>query len=233
MEVLGNVSLWIHIAAGIITLIAGPIALFYNQNNEKHKLVGKIFFYAMVIVVITSVTGFIKRPTVVFFQFLLGISFLVSYHIVRGIRGIRFMKGNLAPSTFDRNWGWMAIISGTVMMGAAIFYYIKGANIAFVILFGVFGFASMLDGRFFLRLLKVPNLDKRFWFQLHLNSMFAAFIASTTAFAVNAADFAPWYIQWFGPTIIMIPLQVYLMRKRKLSKKDLGSPFDGKEVVIA
>ena len=109
MEVLGNVSLWIHIAAGIITLIAGPIALFYNKNNEKHKLVGKIFFYAMVIVVITSVTGFIKRPTVVFFQFLLGISFLVSYHIIRGIRGIRFMKGNLTPSSFDRNWAWMAL----------------------------------------------------------------------------------------------------------------------------
>ena len=37
MEFLGKASLFIHILAGVSTLIAGPIALFYNKQNKKHK----------------------------------------------------------------------------------------------------------------------------------------------------------------------------------------------------
>lgn len=228
MEFLGKLSLWIHIITGVVTLIAGPIALYYNKNNRLHKLAGKVFFYAMCIVVATSILAFFKRPTVIFFQFLLGIGILVGYHTIRGVRAILFMKGVKTPTSFDTQWGWMAIASGLAMMGAAVYYYLQGVNIAFPILFGVFGLGSFVDGRYYVRLLNVENLDKRFWFQLHLNSMFGAFVASTTAFAVNAADFAPWYIQWFAPTIIMIPLQIHLMRQRKVTKKDLGSPFEPK-----
>ncbi|MEO1260385.1 MAG: hypothetical protein AAFZ15_16430 [Bacteroidota bacterium] len=225
MEFLGKLSLFIHIVVGISTLIAGPIALFYNRNTKKHKIAGKVFFYSMAVVVITSFTGFIKHPTVIFYQFLLFIGILVGFHIIRGFRAIFFMKGSLQPTFFDRQWAWMAIISGILMLGTAAYHLTTEAHIAFPILFGVFGLGSLADGRYFLRLLSVQKLDRRWWFQLHINSMFAAFMASTTAFAVNAASFAPWYIQWFAPTLILLPLQLYLLKKRKVSRKDLGNPF--------
>lgn len=229
MELLGKLSLWIHIFAGIVTLIIGPVALFYNKNNRLHKAFGKAFFYAMCVVVVTSVIAFFKHPGVIFFQFLLGVAVLVGYHIIRGVRTILFMKGLKKPTSFDIKWAWLVIVSGITMFAAAGYYYMQGANIAYSILFTFFGIGSVADGRHYLRLLQVPSLDKRFWFQLHISSMFGAFTASTTAFAVNAADFAPWYIQWFGPTILLIPLQIYLMRQRKVTKKDLGNPFAEKQ----
>ena len=225
MEFFGKINLWIHIIAGISTLVAGPIALFYNKNNQKHKLIGKVFFYAMTVVVVTSIIAFFRNTDVIFYQFLLGISILVGYNILRGVRAIQFMKSIKSPTAFDIQMSWAALFTGFVMLAAAVYYYFKGANIAFSILFGVFGMLVLMDGRQSLKLLKVENLDKRWWFRLHLDSMFGAFIASTTAFAVNAADFAPWYIQWFGPAVILTPLQIYLHRLRKVTKKDLGSPF--------
>ena len=135
------------------------------------------------------------------------------------------MMGKQAPTQFDAQWAWMAIVGGLSMIGAAIYHYIIGTNIAFVVLFGVFGTGALVDGRYFLRILKVADLDKRYWFQLHINSMFGAFMASTTAFAVNAITGLPWYIIWFAPTIILLPLQFYFLNKKKVSNKLLGSPF--------
>ena len=50
--------------------------------------------------------------------------------------------------------------------------------------------------------------------------MIGAFIASTTAFTVNiGGDYLPWYLQWFGPTIALLPLQFYWGRKLKNQMK--------------
>jgi hypothetical protein len=52
--------------------------------------------------------------------------------------------------------------------------------------------------------------------QLHLSTMLGAFTASTTAFTVNVApEFMPWWAQWFGPTMMLLPLQFYFGGKVK------------------
>ena len=81
---LGTLSLIIHIVAGVLTLIAGPIAIFANRKYLKlHKIAGNVFFYAMLVVCVSAVIGFLKRPDQVFFQFLLGIAILVFAGILR------------------------------------------------------------------------------------------------------------------------------------------------------
>lgn len=222
MESLGKFSLYLHILAGVITLVAGPIAIFGQNRLKLHRVSGRLFYYAMLVVVITSIIGFIKYPTVTFYQFLLGIALLVGYHAIRGVRSILIMKRKLVPGAIDRAMYRTLGITGIVMLSAATWHYTQGSNVAFPILFGVFGFGALNDARQAAKLFaNAQQLDGRWWMKLHISSMFAAFTASTTAFAVNAADFAPWYVQWFAPTLILVPVQIYFLKQRGLTSRQL------------
>ena len=214
MEVLSHVSLFVHIAAGVLTLVAGPIAIFYNfKDVRKHRLAGKVFFYAMLVICITSVFGYLKRPDQVFFQFLLGIAVLVLAGVLRGVRAIRLMRGGTVQP-LDYGYTMLLGLFGFWMVGMAGWLAYRGTAVVFPILFAVFGAASLADTwtnwRSFRRAADMQRLD---WYRLHVGSMLGAFTASTTAFTVNAAHFLPWYLQWFGPTLLLVPLQIYFSRR--------------------
>lgn len=227
MELLGKISLLIHIVAGVSTLISGPIAIFYNfKDPKKHRMAGKLFFYAMMIVVVSSIIGFLKRPEVVFFQFLFGLSMLVLCGILRGVRSIFIMKG--APvSRFDWFYTVLLAFTGIAMIIMSARHFALGTMIALPILFGVFGFTTLLDVKLNYRVFSKPQLlDKIDWMKLHTQTMLGAFIASTTAFTVNAAHFLPWWAQWFGPTMLLLPLQFYFARKLQGMKRVSSRPSE-------
>jgi uncharacterized membrane protein len=216
---LTTIHLIAHITAGISTLIAGPIAIFYNfKNPRNHRLAGKIFFYAMLYVCISAVFGYLRRPDLVFYQFLLGIAVLVFTGSIRGVRGIQIMKGSSV------RWADIALavllgLFGCWMLFRAV-QMMNGDNPAFPILFSIFGMAALGDTyrslKKYLNPTQVHQLD---WYAMHVSSMLGAFTASTTAFTVNVAHFLPWYLQWFGPTLLLLPLQFYFGRKIKAWKK--------------
>ena len=218
-ETLGLLSLYVHITAGILTLLTGPVAIFYNFKNPKnHRIAGKTFFYAMLVVVLTSVAGFLKRPDVVFFQFLLGISMIVFAGIMRGVRAIFLMKGaRVIP--FDFVYTALLGLTAIVMLGMSAWHFQRGTMIAFPILFGIFGAMSLSDTWQNWKIFTRPKLLHRLdWMRLHSSTMLGAFTASTTAFTVNAAHFLPWWAQWFGPTLLLVPLQIYFGRKLKTQR---------------
>ena len=214
MEFLGKLSLTVHIFAGIISLVAGPVAIFYNFNDvRKHRIAGKIFFYAMLAICLTAVSGYLKRPDQVFFQFLLGIAVFVLASVLRGVRAMQMMQG--APvRRFDFGYTIVLGAFGLWMSGMAVWHLQTGTALPFPVLFAVFGLGALADSgqnwRYFSRPGRVRRLD---WYRLHAGSMLGAFTASTTAFTVNAAHFLPWYFQWFGPALVLLPLQVYFGRK--------------------
>ncbi|TNE47898.1 MAG: hypothetical protein EP344_19240 [Bacteroidetes bacterium] len=224
MELLGLLSLLLHITAGILSLIAGPVAIFYNfKNARNHRLAGKIFFYAMLIICVTAVAGFLKRPDQLFFQFLLGISVIVLASVLRGVRAVQLMKGGTVKRL---DYGYTIALSlfGLWMVGMAVWHYFQETHIAFSILFAVFGTGALVDVRINLRhYTRALTIDYLDWYRLHVSSMLGAFTASTTAFTVNAAHFLPWYLQWFGPLLLLLPLQVYYGRKIKGWKTAAGS----------
>jgi uncharacterized membrane protein len=224
MELFGKIALIIHIIAGASTLITGPLAIFYNfKDPKKHRIVGKTFFYAMLVVVVSSISGLIKHPHVAFFQFLFGISILVLCGILRGVRSIFLMKGGAVTSL---EWAYTTVLglNGLWMLGMAGWHFREGTMVAIPILFSVFGTMSVLDVRQNWRVFSRPELLNRLdWMALHTSTMLGAFTASTTAFTVNAAHFLPWWAQWFGPTMLLLPLQFYFGRKLKgMRNADLG-----------
>lgn len=222
MDLLPYASLFLHISAGALTLLAGPVAIYYNARHpQRHRLAGRVFFYAMLVVCISSAGGYLKRPEQVFYQFLMGIAALVLANVLRGVRAVRLMNG--AP-VHAADWfcGLLLGLTGLGMSGMALRLSQAGTSTALVILFGVFGLASLLDSAGHLpKLLRARQLHRLDWLRVHVASMLGAFIASTTAFTVNAAPFLPWYLQWFGPTLLLVPLQVYFGRKLRLQKEQV------------
>ena len=214
MEFLGKIVLIIHIIAGASTLITGPMAIFYNfKDPRKHRIVGKTFFYAMIVVAISSIGGYLKRPDSAFYQFLLGLAVLVLAGIFRGVRSIFLMKGG-AVRQFDWAYTIALGINGLWMLGMAVWHFQQGTMVAIPILFMVFGSMCLMDVRQNWRVFSLPAAMHRFdWMKFHAQTMIGAFIASTTAFTVNAAHFLPWWAQWFGPTLLLVPLQFYFGKK--------------------
>jgi uncharacterized membrane protein len=217
MELLGKIALFIHILAGILTLITGPIAIFYNfKNTKRHRQVGKIFFWAMMVVCFSAVIGWAKHYNVDFYQFLLSIAIIVFAGILRGVRTIQIMKGGNVLR-FDFLYTWLLGAFGLWMFGMAYYSHQNGSMIAIPILFGIFGLGALNDTKTNFRIFNQPDLvPKSEWLKLHISTMLGAFTASSTAFTVNAAHFLPWYIQWFGPTILLLPLQFYWGKKSKV-----------------
>ena len=217
MSTLSLLSVIIHVVAGTTTLIAGPIAIFTNRRYIRiHKVAGMAFFIAMNVVCLTAIIGYFKQPDKVFYQFLLGISVFVYGAILRGIRCIQIMKGKQV-FWFDFAYTGLLGLFGFWMLGMAAWNYSKGMEMIFPILFTAFGSAVLKDAYQNYRIFSHPErIVKMEWQRLHTMSMIGAMIASTTAFLVNVGgDHVAWYIQWFAPTILMTPLQIYWSRKIK------------------
>lgn len=182
---------------------------------------GKVFYYAMLVVAISAILSFFKHPDKVFFQFLLGISLLVLAGIFRGVRSIFLMKGaRVLP--FD--WAYTALLglNALFMLGMAAWHFAAGSMIAFPILFGIFGAMCAADTWQNWKVFSHPEFLQRLdWMLLHLSTMLGAFTASTTAFTVNAATFLPWWAQWFGPTLLIVPLQIFFRRKVKAMRANI------------
>lgn len=218
MQTASILSTFIHILAGTLTLIAGPIAIFTNNRNTRlHRIAGKTFFIAMNVVCISAIIGFLKRPDEVFYQFLLGISILVYAAILRGVRAIQMMKGGTIKK-IDFIYSGILGCSAVWMLSMSALQIAAG-KIPFAILFFIFGLGSADDAFKNFKIYSNPEkLTQTDWLWTHVHSMIGAFIASTTAFTVNTAHYLPWYIQWFGPTLVLLPLQFYWGRKLKPQK---------------
>ncbi len=220
-ELVGKASIFLHVFAGITTLIVGPIAIFYNFRNAKnHRLAGKIFFYAMLLVCFSAVIGYLKRPEVIFYQFLLGISSIVFIGMITGTRAMLFMKNKATLNVWDWGVALLGVATGIIMMIRAVQNYTDGGELIFSILFGFFGTATLKDGvQSILRIVNFKKIAKQVWYKTHIDNMLGGFTASTTAFTVNIGQSLPWFIQWFGPMLILMPIGFYFNWKLKSGKK--------------
>lgn len=218
MEFLGQLNLIIHVIAGGGMLVTAPLAFLINTKNVKnHRTVGKVFNYCMAIVGITSFFSFLKHPTDIFRQFLLAIAILTAYNVIKGVRAIQIMKGSKI-NRFDFINLYALTLAGLFLTGAAVYSFFN-YNISITIIFGVFGVACLAEFPGQWKRLRTPLTDKMEWFRIHIGAMMGAFIASVTAFTVNAVPWLPDLLKWFGPTIILVPLIIYYTRKFAPKKK--------------
>lgn len=207
--------LYTHILFGSITLLCGLIALIVRKGHRLHIQSGKIFYWSMVLVAITSfVLAIIK-----FNPFLLAIGIFTLYMNVRGRRYIFYNRliNSYTPKAMDTWPVYIGLVTSIFMLLFPLYYrFLYGDSNIFVL--AVFGLILLLNVRTDLKILKANKTfepNNKLWISKHIGMMTGAYIASTTAFLVNAVHIEPSWILWLLPTLIGVPYIFISIKKWK------------------
>ncbi len=206
----------IHIVAGIGCLSFGIGAFLTAKGGKLHRLFGKIYFYCMLIIFLTSIVITINHNNIFFFI----IGFISFYPAMAGYRVLyqkRLYDGE-KPKWFD----YLAMVTMFIIMAYAIYIGIKnilnpqyavGGYI--LVSLSITGILSLL--RNFKRYRRKP-LNKSFWLFVHIGEMSGSYIAACTAFLVNNSKYFPSIpniILWLSPGIVGIILINITLKKYK------------------
>jgi uncharacterized membrane protein len=199
MEKLLSVMLVVHIAGGVIALLAGLVSIFSVKGSSTHRLAGKIYFVGMTAVFIGAVFTAIGHHK----DFLLMVGFFSYYLTVRGYR-VLFLK-KLPEGQKAKSIDWMIIIISATFIFTLLAWGVwalrMGASIGVAaVLFGSVGsIFLLLDVKKFIR----PPKEKMHWWYSHIGSMGGSYISGVTAFVVVNIELPQYqWVLWVLPGIL-------------------------------
>jgi uncharacterized membrane protein len=196
----------IHIIGGSLSLVLGTVVLMIKKGTARHKLLGRIFYYAMLIAAIVSMPMSYLHPN--YFLFIIGVftSFML-------LSGRRYMVNKGKPEWQDWLLTSLMLVLAMAFIGFGGYHMIRGDSFGLVFL--VFGSVSLLfvyhDWTNFTGRSKISN----YYLTTHLQRMLGSYIASVTAFLVVNNTILPPMIAWLLPTAAVTPLIVTWSRKHK------------------
>lgn len=214
MESLFKILLIIHIIAGSTGLFTGTITIIRTKGDKTHVLVGKFFFYGMLLNAIAGFIMSIMHENL----FLLIIAVFSFYLTATGQRFLSLKKLDKGQKPKSIDW----IITSTMII-FALFFIVYGIllllshnNFGTVLL--VFGMISLLMSRKDMAMYRGKIKFKNYWLLLHIQRMIGAYIAALTAFLVVNNTYLPAIVAWLMPTVIVTPLIFYWSRKYAIQK---------------
>ncbi|NIC01000.1 hypothetical protein [Halobacterium sp. R2-5] len=197
-------SLWVHIAAGVVAVLAGTGAIVTEKGGQRHRQAGKLFLVSMGVVVGTVFVLLALNPTS--FRIILTLVAVFSgYLAFSGYRVLSRKRPAATPQRLD----WIA--TGSVVLAClglgvwGIVWVVTGNSFGLVML--VFGGIGVTFGTIDIRAFQRDASDE--WLVSHLQRMIAAFIATISA--VSAVNLTPvlGILAWLWPTIVGTPLIYY------------------------
>lgn len=198
-----KISLGLHIASGILSLVSGLIAILSKKGLKVHRLSGMIFFISMLVVAASAIFISILKSN----QFLLLIGIFAFYQDYSGFRAIR--NKQLKPSWLD----WFVLI----VAGVNAFFMIYSMNLVLMVFGGICSYLVIGSVRIFILTVRGKEIPKLLWLSRHIGMMLGAYIATLTAFlVVNVRRFEPAWLPWLLPSMIGVPLILYWTRKYTL-----------------
>lgn len=204
MENVFNAFLIVHIISGFTAFVAAPIAMMVAKGGNKHRLWGKVFFWAMTGVCASGFVMSVLHSSL----FLFMISGFSYYMVASGYRWIYRKKiSSLRDLPFiDRLLLISAGLFNAGLFGYGVYAIILNPANAFSYIATVFGFIGLnliwSDIKFF----TTPRTEKNAWLLHHIGGMIGGYIATVSAFSAVNFNFLPTIIQWLWPTIIGVPL---------------------------
>lgn len=206
METITNSALVIHIAAGFTALLSGLMIFILKKGNQQHKQVGRIFFYVMLLVILSAITIAILKQNL----FLILIALFSLFMNYSGYRSIQ--NKSLKPKYLD----WTVLLIGTINT----FLMIYSLNIILMVFGGISVVLVVGEFRTFIKTSKGIPIPKMAWLKRHIGMMMGTYLATITAFIVTAGPRSSWYemiqpqwLPWVLPTIILTPMISYYTRK--------------------
>jgi uncharacterized membrane protein len=204
METVETVALWTHVAAGVLALAAGGVALATEKGGGRHVRAGRTYVVAMAVVVATVVPLFAVDPTT-FRTFLLLVAVFSGYFVLSGYRALARKRPSDDPAAVD--WaGAVAVLAACLALGGWGVALLAGGD-SFGVVMAVFGAIGGLVGAADLRAFRA-GADGQ-WLVSHLSRMVAGYIATVTAVAVVNAGPVPAVVAWLAPTVVGVPLVWY------------------------
>lgn len=201
MDNLYLITLITHIISGYTALTIGAVVIFARKGNRVHRLLGRIFYFAMLGVALTSIGLSVYKELL----FLFHIALFVLYQTYAGFRSVR--DKTLFPAMGDYFILIMAFINGIFMLKSLI---------PVLMIFGAINmFLIYMDLRIYYSMIKKTEIKKLTWLARHIGMMIGSYIAAITAFLVvniNGTGHYFWIV-WLGPTLVLVPVIRFFVNK--------------------
>ena len=200
-----GILLSIHILAGSVALVSAALALSTEKGKKFHVLIGKSYFWSMVIIFLTALPMSIITGNV--FLFLIAIfSFYLAFS------GVRFAKNRTGvPTRLDLIAVNFMFLSGVGMWILAIIFFID--NDSRFITLTVFGFLALFLGYGDFQTFKDQIAIGKERIAKHLTNMMGATIAVVTAVLVVNPPTNPEWVWWILPTVLITPVIFWWNKK--------------------
>lgn len=194
----------IHITAGCLALVSGLLAILLRKNVNKHRPMGKFYFWCMTTIFITSIPMAVYK----FNLFLFFINIFTYHSTTTAYRSLKLkhLHEGQKPLTVDWLIEYTNILANLSLIIYGIYYSFayewQGGVIAFV-----FGSTGLNSSRLNLERLKGKIKHKNYWVIAHIGGMLGSYIGAITAFTVNNNRWIgmPDVVAWLGPTVILVP----------------------------
>lgn len=201
-------TLWCHVAAGTLALLAGIAALVTDKGGQRHRQAGKAFLVSMGVVVGTVFLLLAFDPSSI--RIVLTLVGVFSGYLA--FSGYRVLSRKRRPAAAHRV-DWAA--AGSVVLaciGLAVWgltWILSGDSFGTVML--VFGGIGVAFGTLEMRVFRGDGTGE--WIVSHLQRMIAAFIATVSA--VSAVNLTPvlGIAAWLWPTVLGTPVIYYLSKE--------------------
>jgi len=208
-----------HMASGFVALVVAPLAMLVRKGGDAHRRWGKLFVWAMAVVVVTAIILGIATANV-----LLAMVALFSFHMIAsGYRSLYLKKlhEGQKPARADvLVQGIAAVVNGGLFLWA-ISLMMLGLKFQKVLVFFVFGGIGLLMVFFNFNRFYKRSHDKLEWLYGHMTGFLGGYIATVSAFSAVTLDMiSPVWLRWLWPTVLGAPLIIYWIRhyKRRFSK---------------
>ena len=200
-----GILLSIHILAGSVALVSAALALSTEKGKKFHVLIGKAYFWSMVIIFLTAIPMSIITGNV--FLFLIAIfSFYLAFS------GMRFAKNRTGvPTLVDLIAVNFMLLSGIGMWILAIIFFIDNDS-QFITLI-VFGFLALFLGYGDFQTFKNQTAIGKERIAKHLTNMMGGTIAVVTAVLVVNPPANPEWVWWILPTFLITPVIFWWNKK--------------------
>ena len=200
-----GILLSIHILAGSVALLSAALALSTEKGKKFHVLIGKAYFWSMVIIFLTALPMSIITGNV--FLFLIAIfSFYLAFS------GMRFAKNRTGvPTLVDLIAVNFMLLSGIGMWILAIIFFIDN-DFQFITLI-VFGFLALFLGYGDFQTFKDQTAIGKERIAKHLTNKMGATIAVVTAVLVVNPPTNPEWVWWILPTALITPVIFWWNKK--------------------
>lgn len=206
-----SVTLWVHIAAGVVALLAGVTALATEKGGQRHRRAGRAFVLAMAMVVGTVIPLLVLDPSTLR-VFLTLVAVFSGYLAFSGYRVLSRRRPDGEADIVD--WvGAVGVVTACVALAAwGGVWLVDGRQFGVVMLaFG--GIGSWMGGSDVWTFRSAGDRDP--WIVTHLQRMLAALIATVSAVSAVNLTGSLGVLAWLWPTIVGTPIIVYYARQHQ------------------